>query len=97
MNPVSGWPVTATGKNNVSKVREIIESDGRYPGGRYTIHNIAKVIDISLSRVHFILECIFKVWNARWITHVLSDEQKKATHAKSQAIAKNFPKFNQRQ
>ena len=35
------------GRVNVSKVREIIESDGRY-----TIRDIAKAVGISLSRVH---------------------------------------------
>lgn len=34
-----GRPVTITGKANVSKAREIIESDGRY-----MIHNIAKAV-----------------------------------------------------
>ena len=46
-------PVTATGKTNVSKVREIIETDVRY-----MIHDIAKAVGISLSRVHFILKPI---------------------------------------
>ena len=49
----SGRPVTATGKINVSKVREIIENDGRY-----TIRAISKPVGISLSRVHFILKRI---------------------------------------
>ena len=52
----SGQPVTVTGKNNVSKVKAIIESDGRY-----MIRNIAKAVGISLSQVHFILKCILKV------------------------------------
>ena len=49
-------PVTATGKTNISKVREIIENDGRY-----TICDIAKAVGILLSRVHFILKPSWKV------------------------------------
>ena len=38
------------------KVREIIESDGRY-----TIRDITKAVGISLLRVHFILKRVLKV------------------------------------
>ena len=51
----SGRPETATGKPNVSKVREILESDGRYID-----RGIAKAVGISLSRVHFILKHVLK-------------------------------------
>ena len=40
----SGRPLTATGKYMVSKVREIIESDGKYIN-----RDVAKAVDISLS------------------------------------------------
>ena len=43
----SRQPITATGKINVSQVKEIIKSDGRY-----TVRDIAKAVCISLSRVH---------------------------------------------
>ena len=60
----SGRPVTATGKNNVSKVREIIESDDSY-----IVLDITKADGISLSSVHFILKRILNVRkiSARWI------------------------------
>lgn len=52
--PAKFWrPVIVTGKANVSKVRENIESDGRY-----TIRIIAIAVGISLSRVYFILKHI---------------------------------------
>ena len=54
----SGRHVTVTGKTNVSNVKEIIGSDGRY-----TIRGIAKAVGISLLRVHFILKRILKVRN----------------------------------
>ena len=74
--PKFGRPVTVAGKTNVSKVKEIIERDGRY-----TIWEIAKAVGISLSRVHFVLKRILKVRkiSARWIPHILTDDQKKGT------------------
>ena len=71
--------VTATGKTNVSNVREIIENDGRY-----MIHDIAKAVGISLLRVYLILKRILKVRknSARWIPHLLTDEQKRIQTAK---------------
>ena len=70
----SGRPVTVTDKTNVSKVKEIIESDGWH-----TIRDISKAVGISLSRVHFILKRILKVRkiSARWIPHILTDDQKR--------------------
>lgn len=56
MQKKSGRSVTVTEKANVSKVRKIIESDSRV-----TIHDNAKAVVISLSRVHFILKRILKV------------------------------------
>ncbi|XP_062593106.1 histone-lysine N-methyltransferase SETMAR-like [Saccostrea cucullata] len=88
----SGLPVTVSGKTNVSKVKEIIESDGRY-----TIRDIAKAVGIS--RVHFILKRILKVRkiSARWIPHTLTDDQKKVRIQTAKRLLKMFPNFNQRQ
>ena len=90
----SGRPVTVIGKTNISKVREIIESDSRY-----TIRDIAKVVGISLSRVHFILKRILKVWKifARWIPHILTDDQKRIQVQTAKQLLKMFPNFNRRQ
>ena len=46
--------MTATGKSNASKVREIIES-----GGRYIVCDNAKSAGVLLSRVQFILKHFF--------------------------------------
>ena len=69
----SGRPVSATGKNNVSKVRKIIKSDKRY-----TVRDIVKAVGITLSRVHFILKRILKVRNIsiKWISHLLTNEKR---------------------
>ena len=77
---VRRW-TTGNCKTNVSKVREIIENDGRY-----IIHLIAKAVGISLLRVYFILKRILKVRkiSARWIPHLLTDEQK--THTNGQTM-----------
>lgn len=56
----SGRPVIvkATGSTNVSKVKVIFESDGRY-----RIRGFAKAVGILLLPVHFILKRILKVKN----------------------------------
>lgn len=66
-----GWFVIVIGKVNVLKVREIIESDGRY-----MICDIVKVVGILLLWVYFILKCILKVWKifVRWILYILIDD-----------------------
>ena len=89
----SGLPVTATCKTNISKVREIIESDGRY-----MIREMAITIGISLSRVHIILKRILKVRkiSARWIPHLLTDEQKRVRVQTTKQLLKKFAKFKQR-
>lgn len=73
----SDRPVTLRqSRANVSKVGEMIESDGRY-----TIRDVAKAVDISLSWVHLILKRILKVRkiSARGISHILMDDQKMGT------------------
>ena len=66
--------VTATDKNNVSKVRETIESDGRY-----TVSDIANAVGVSLVSVHFIQTRMLKVQKSstRWTSHLLTDEHKR--------------------
>ena len=52
-----------------------------------TLCNIAQAVGISLSRAHFILECILKVQKISARPHLLTNEQN----------GYKFPKFNQRQ
>ena len=68
----SGRPKYAAPKEIVSKIKEIIEGDARY-----TVHDIARKVGISLSTVQLILKKHLKVQKlfARWVPHLLTDEQ----------------------
>ena len=72
--PKSGRPKSASRKEIVSKIKEIIEGDARF-----TVRDIARKVGISLSRVHLILKKHLKVRkiSARWVPHLLTDEQKR--------------------
>ena len=72
--PKSGWPKSASRKEIVSKIKEIIEGDARF-----TVRDIARKVGISLSTVHLILKKHLKVRkiSARWVPHLLTDEQKR--------------------
>ena len=77
----------------MSQDREIIENDGRY-----TIRDIAKAAGISLSRVYFILKRILKVRKifARWIPHLLTDEQKRVRAETAKQLIKIFSKVQRK-
>lgn len=70
-----GWPLTVRSNASDSKVREIINSDGRY-----RICDIAIAVCISLSRVHFFLKRILKARkiSAWWIPYILKDDHNKS-------------------
>ena len=70
--PKSGRPKFASRKEIVSKIKEIIEGDARF-----TVRDIARTVDISLSMVHLISKKHLKVQKifARWVPHLLTDEQ----------------------
>ena len=72
--PKSGRPKSASRKEIVSKIKEIIEGDARF-----TVCDIARKVGISLSTVHLILKKHLKVRkiSARWVPHLLTDEQKR--------------------
>jgi len=74
--PKSGNGKSASCEENISKIKEIIEGDARF-----TVRDIARKVGISLSTVHFILKNHLKVRqiSARWVPHLLTDEQKKKT------------------
>ena len=54
--PKSGRPKSASRKEIVSKIKEIIEGDARF-----TVRDIARKVGISLSTVHLILKKHLKV------------------------------------
>ena len=53
--PKSGRPKSASRKEIVSKIKEIIEGDARF-----TVRDIARKVSISLSMVHLILKKRFE-------------------------------------
>ena len=62
--PKSGRPKSASCKEIVSKIKEIIEGDARF-----TVRDVARKVGISLSTVHLILKKHLKVRkiSARWV------------------------------
>ena len=72
--PKSGRPKSASRKEIISKIKEIIEGDARF-----TVRDIAWKVGISHSTVHLILKKHLKVRkiSARWLPHLFTDEQKR--------------------
>ena len=70
--PRSGRPKSASRKEIVSKIKEIIEGDARF-----TVRDIAQKLGISLSMVHLILKKHLKVRkiSARWVPHLLENKR----------------------
>ena len=68
--PKSGWPKSASRKEIVFKIKDIIEGDARF-----TVRDIARKVCISLSTVHLILKQHLEVRkiSARWVPHLLTD------------------------
>lgn len=80
--------MTVTDKAIVSKVREIIKSDGSY-----TIRDIAKAFSIGLLRMNIIFMRILKVRkiSARWLAHILTDDQIQVRLQTAKQLLKCFP------
>ena len=92
--PKSGRPKSASRKEIVSKIKEIIEEDARF-----TVRDIARKVGISLSTVHFILKKHLKVRkiSARWVPHLLTDEQKRQRVKVAKKLLQMFPKYDKKQ
>lgn len=84
--------MTVTDKAIVSKVREIIKSDGSY-----TIRDIAKAFSIGLLRMNIIFMRILKVRkiSARLLAHILTDDQIQVRLQTAKQLLKMFPQFSQ--
>ena len=69
----SGRPRTAVTKSNINRIKPIIEKNVRV-----TVRQLAKMTDLGLASVHFILKKIVMVTkiSSCWIPHQLTDEQK---------------------
>ena len=92
--PKSGRPKSASRKEIVSKIKEIIEGDAIF-----TVHDIARKVGISLSTVHLILKKHLKVRkiSARWVPHLLTDEQKRQRVKVAKKLLQMFPKYDKKQ
>ena len=92
--PKSGRPKSASHKEIVSKIKEIIEGDARF-----TVRDIARKVGISLSKVHLILKKHLKVRkiSARWVPHLLTDEQKRQRVKVAKKLLQMFPKYDKKQ
>ena len=90
----SGRPKSASCKEIVSKIKEIIEGDARF-----TVWDIARKVGISLSTVHLILKKHLKVRkiSARWVPHLLTDEQKRQRVKVAKKLLQMFPKYDKKQ
>ena len=89
----SGRPKSATCDKNVTKIQEILQNDARY-----TLQDLARISGISRSRIQFILKKILKVRkiSARWVPHILTDEQKRRRVETAKMPLKLFPKYTER-
>ena len=87
-------PKSASHKEIVSKIKEILEGDARF-----TVRDIARKVGKSLSTVHFILKKHLKVRkiSARWVPHLLTDKQKRQQVKVAIKLLQMFPKYGKRQ
>ena len=92
--PKSGRPKSASRKEIVSKIKEIIEGDARF-----TVRDIARKVGISLSTVHLILKKHLKVRkiSAGWVPRLLTDEQKRQRVKVAKKLLQMFPKYDKKQ
>ena len=76
---------------NGCKSETIVISDARY-----TTRQIASMVGISLDAAHLILKHNLKMRRscARWIPHLLTNEQKRARVQSAKMLLKQFPNYN---
>ena len=92
-SPKSGRPKSASHKEIVYKIKEIIEGDARF-----TVCDIARKVGISLSMVHLILKKHLKVRKIsdRWVPHLLTDEQKRQWVKVAKKLHQMSPKYDKK-
>ena len=88
--PYSGRPKSAMTKMIVDAVKSMVTEDARY-----TVWNIAKSLGMSSGTVHKILteELNLQKISARWVPHLLTDEQKEKRVKLSKNLLKKFKKM----
>jgi histone-lysine N-methyltransferase SETMAR len=86
--PKSGRPKSASRNKIVSKIKDIIEGDARF-----TVHDIARKVGTHGS---LILKKHLKVRNisARWVPHLLTDEQKWQRVKVAKNLLQMFSKYD---
>ena len=79
------------GKTRKRHIKKLINTDARY-----TIPELGKATGISISKVHFILKKWLHARNifTSWISHLLSDDQKRARVTYAKKILKISPNFD---
>ena len=87
-----GRPATKT-KRNIQKINDFLKKDSRY-----TLKDLARFTNMSLSQVHNILKKHLKLKkiNARWIPHLLTDEQKRTRVAVAKKLLRMYPEFSKK-
>ena len=89
----SGRPKSASRKDIISKIKEIIERDVRF-----TIRDIARKVGITLSTVHLILKKHkVREISVRWVPYLLTDEQKRQRVKVAKKLLQMFPKYDKNQ
>ena len=90
----SGKPKSASRKEIISKIKEIIEADPRF-----TVRDTVRKVGISLSTAHLILKKHLKVRkiSARWVPHLLTDGQKRQRVKVAKKLLQMFPKYDKKQ
>ena len=75
------------------KIRNILKTDARF-----TVRQLARMKNLSLARVDGILKKHLKIRkiNARWIPHLLTDEQKKTRVTEAKKLLKMYPKYSKK-
>ena len=66
--------------------------------GRYTVRQIASLVGISLANTHHIVKHVLKMKKicARWIPHILTNEQKQTRVRVAKQLLQMFPKFDKK-
>jgi hypothetical protein len=92
-NTRQGRPARTTTKNIIEKNQDMLNKDTRY-----TVRDLARLTNFSLSRVNGILKKHLQLrkLNARWITHLVTDEQKRTRVANAKTLLKMYPNYNKK-
>ena len=91
--PHARRPKTATSQKINEKVTNLVATDARF-----TTRHIAKCVGIAVGAAHTTLRRDLKMRriSARWISHLVTKEQKLARVRISKQLLKQFPKYNNR-